>query len=66
MEVTKRASGDSITLDNYDSQLLEFAQQLETGSLLIRIDHSVHVGLSPLSDRVIYYDDESVVNNIIR
>ena len=35
---------DSITLDNYDPQSLEFAQQLETGPFLIRIDHSVHDG----------------------
>ena len=67
--MTKRARGDSITLDNCDSQSLEFVQQLETGSLLIRIDHSVHDGYarnSLLSDPVIYYDDEFVVNNVIQ
>ena len=34
LEVTK----DSITLDNYDPQSLEFAQQLGTGPFLMRID----------------------------
>ena len=66
--LTKRASGDSITLDNYDLQSLEFAQQLETGPLLTRIDHSVHDGYarnSLLSDPVIFFDDESVVKNVI-
>ena len=64
----KRASGDSLTLDNYDSQSSNFAQQSETGPFLIRIDHSVHDGYarnSPLGDLVICCDDESVVNNVI-
>ena len=55
---------DSITLDNCDPQSLEFAQQLESGPFLIRIDHSVHDGYgrnSPLSDPVIDFEDESVV-----
>ena len=60
---------DSITLDSYDPQSLEFAQQLETGPFLIGIDHSVHDGHarnSPLSALVIDFDGESVVNNVIR
>ena len=66
--MTKRASGDSITLDNYDSQSLKISQQSETGPFLIRIDHSVHDGYarnSFLSDPVIYFDDESVVNDVV-
>ena len=67
--MTKRGSGDSITLDNYDSQSLECVQQAETGPFFLRIDHTVHDGYarnSPLSDPVIYYVDESVVNNVIQ
>ena len=68
LEMTKRESGDSITLDNCDSQPLALSQHLETGPFLIWIDHSVHDGYprdSPLSDPVINYNDESVVNNVI-
>ena len=57
--MTKRASGDSITLDKYDPQSLEFAKQAETEPLMIGIDHSVHDGCarnSLVSDPVIYYE----------
>ena len=55
--------------DDYDPPSLEFAQQLETGPLLIGIDHSVHDGYArncPLSDPVILYANESVVVNVIQ
>ena len=67
--MTKRACGDSITLDNNDPRSLEIAQHSESGPFSIRIDYSVHDGYvrnSLLSDPVIYYDDESVVNDVIR
>ena len=67
--MTKRAGGDSITLDKYDLQSLKFAQQLETGPFLTKIDHSVHDGHarnSLLSDPVVFCDGESVVNNVIQ
>ena len=67
--MTKRANGDSITLDNDAPQSLEFAQQLETGPFLIRIDRSIHdsyVRDSLLDDPLIDSDNESVVNNAIR
>ena len=42
LEMSKRASGGSTILDNYDSQPLKFAQQQETGPFLIRTDRSIH------------------------
>ena len=54
------ASGDSITPTYDDPQSLEYAQQLQTGTFLIRIDHAVNDGYARdclLSDPVIYYDD---------
>ena len=35
LEMTKRACGDAIRLDNYDSQSSKFAQQKETGPFLL-------------------------------
>ena len=67
--MTKRASEDSITLDNYDPQSLEVARQIGTRLFTTRIDHSVHDGYvrnSLLNDLVIDCDDVSVVNNVIR
>ena len=67
--MTKRVHEGSITLDDFDSQSLEIARQLGTKSFLIRIESSVHDGHvrnSLWNYPVIDYDDESVVNNVIR
>ena len=40
--MTKRVREGSITLDDYDSQSLEVARQVETGLFMIRIHRLIH------------------------
>ena len=62
--ITKRASGDSITLDNDDPQSLNSPNNQRLGSTVQYT--SSYVRNSLLDDPLIDYDNESVVNNAIR
>ena len=66
---TKRVREGTVTLDDYDAQSLEVAQQEGTGLFMIRIDHlihDVHVYNPLLDDLVIDVGAELDVNNVAR
>ena len=67
--MTKRVRDGSITLDDYDAQLLEVARQVGTGLFVIRIDHLIYndyVCKPLLNDLVINFDDESGIDSMAR